>query len=384
MNVSSPLFVLAILLITFLTGYLINIKHQSTTRTKRYETIDGLRGFLAICVFIHHSNIWHKYLHTGEWVAPDSNLLNQLGQTGVALFFMISSFLFVKMLIEYNKDNYDWKFFFIKRLFRLTPLHFFTVTIIIIIVLIQSDWTLKTSLVLFSKNTLEWYGFGILGLSDINDVDTAIINAGVLWSLPYEWLLYFTLPLISLIILKSKPKLFYILLSLSFIITTLLFRSFDTQHILSFVGGAIAPIILKYNRKKINWNNPWITLIVFLSTILIFQFHSSSNFICKLLITCSFTLIALGNNFIGLLKNSTLKLLGEISYSTYLLHGLILFVVINYVHGLEKTKLLSETQFCLFIFAVSPLVIIISFLTYRFIERPFITKAKRLTTTLKN
>jgi len=377
MNPSNPLFALIILTITFLTGYLINIKYKFGTLINRFQTIDGLRGFLAISVFIHHSNIWYRYLHTDQWILPDSNLYSQLGQTGVAFFFMISSFLFVNKLLEFKRVNYDWKFFFIKRVFRLVPLHFFIVAIIVIIVFIQSNWTLNTSFFLIIKSIFEWLSFGIIGLGDINTINTSIINAGVLWSLPYEWLLYFSLPLISIIILKSRPSIFYIILSVVFITFVYSFRSFSTEHILSFVGGAIAPLILKYNKKDINFNSHFFTIILFISIVSIIQFHSSKNIICKLLITISFTLIALGNSLYGLLKSSTLKFLGEISYSTYLLHGVIIFITINYLFGLEETKSLSQLEYCFLIFSISPFVVLISFLTFRFIEDPFMKMGKK-------
>ena len=380
MTPSNPLFAIVILIITFLTGYLINLKYKLATPTSnRYEGIDGLRGFLAISVFIHHSNIWYKYLHTGGWIAPDSNLYNQLGSTAVSFFFMISSFLFVKILMDYKGENYNWKNFFIKRFFRLAPLHFFATAAIITVVFIQSNWIVISNHLPLVQDMLKWFGFGLVGLGNVNYVDASKINAGVLWSIKYEWLLYFALPLVSLIILKSKPKILVLVISLALVVFALRASSYGPRNILSFVGGAIAPIILKYNKKKINFNNIWFTLTLICSSILIFQFHSSDNYLCKFFITLSFTLIALGNNLFGLLKISTLKLLGEISYSTYLLHGIIIFATIHYGYGLEETKLLSPMEFCLLIFTCAPLVILISFITFKYIEKPFIALAKRIT-----
>ncbi len=377
MNPSNPVFAFIILFITFFTGYFINLFYKLKPVSHRFGTIDGLRGFLAIGVFIHHSNIWYKYLHTGNWVAPESYFFNQLGQTGVALFFMISSFLFVNKLINFKGQNYDWKSFYMRRFFRLAPLHFIVVIGIIIIVFMQSNWTLNVSYTALGKSIIKWFSFGIFGFDKINDFNAALINAGVLWSLPYEWLLYFSLPLIALIVLKSKPSTFFILLSIVFIITTNMFRGYGIQHLLSFLGGAIAPVISKYYKKETNYNSLWFTITLLISTVLIFQFHSSSNHLCKLFITISFTIIALGNNIFGLLKSNTLKLLGEISYSTYLLHGVIIFLTINYVYGLQDTKSLSQTEYCVLIFLIAPIVILISFLSFKFIEKPFIEKSKR-------
>jgi peptidoglycan/LPS O-acetylase OafA/YrhL len=89
-----------------------------------------------------------------------------------------------------------------------------------------------------------------------------------------------------------------------------------------------------------------------------------------------FTAIALGNSFFGMLKNPTLKLLGEISYSTYLLHGIILFIAIYWGVGLEDAGKLSVYQYYLLILSITPLVVVISYLGFRFIEKPFIDKGK--------
>lgn len=36
----------------------------------RFASIDGLRGYLAFAVFIHHAAIWFQYLRTGAWPSP--------------------------------------------------------------------------------------------------------------------------------------------------------------------------------------------------------------------------------------------------------------------------------------------------------------------------
>jgi peptidoglycan/LPS O-acetylase OafA/YrhL len=109
---------------------------------------------------------------------------------------------------------------------------------------------------------------------------------------------------------------------------------------------------------------------------LILFFDTSNNFTCKILII--FTLIALGNNLFGILKSSTLKFLGEISYSTYLIHGIIIFIVMYFYYNLEEAKNLSPTQFWTSIFIITPIVVITSFLSYKNIEKPCMNYSKKL------
>jgi len=382
MNPLNPLFALMVLIIAFITGYILNRKFTKNENSNRFAEIDGLRGFLAISVFIHHASIWYKYLHTGQWTNPDSILFSHLGITAVVLFFMISSFLFVNKLLEFKGESYDWKNFFMRRFYRLAPLNFFSVAVIIFIVFKESNWIINTDVFTLFKSTLQWFGFGILGLDNINNLNTtSLINAGVMWSLSYEWLLYFSLPLVAIIILKKRPKLFYILISLSFIIITSLLSDYEMFHVLPFLAGAIAPLLLKYLKKDLDFNSKWFSLIVIATLIILFQFHpyrsTYTHISCIFLTAFAFILIALGNSIFGLLRMKTLKFLGEISYSTYLLHGIIIYVMINYVYGLEQTKLLSAMAYCIFIFLTTPIVIIVSFLTYRFVEIPFIKKVQK-------
>jgi peptidoglycan/LPS O-acetylase OafA/YrhL len=86
--------------------------------------------------------------------------------------------------------------------------------------------------------------------------------------------------------------------------------------------------------------------------------------------------VALGNDMFGLLKNGTLKLLGEICYSTYLLHGIILFTILHFVLGQDHVKQFSPNKYCLLIFFITPIVVMVSFYAYKFIEFPFMHKAK--------
>ena len=98
MNSVSPFFALSVLVIALATAYLIKFIYKQDSSRGRYQTIDGLRGFLALSVFIHHSSVWYNYIVNGVWEIPSSNLFAHLGSTSVSFFFMITSFLFVSKL----------------------------------------------------------------------------------------------------------------------------------------------------------------------------------------------------------------------------------------------------------------------------------------------
>jgi peptidoglycan/LPS O-acetylase OafA/YrhL len=101
--------------------------------------------------------------------------------------------------------------------------------------------------------------------------------------------------------------------------------------------------------------------------------------ICTILLsTVVFTLVALGNSMFGLLRLQFVSFLGDISYSTYLLHGIILFYAFRFLIGIKTMQSFTAVQYSFVIFAVVPVVVVLSYLTYRFIEKPLMRYGKNI------
>ena len=113
MDAISPLPVVIALCVAFITSMALTKIFGSPPVQGRFSSIDGLRGYLAFFVFLHHSCIWYFYLRTGKWVLPPSNLYIHLGQIAVALFFMITGFLFFSKLIDGKTRGLDWTKIFV-------------------------------------------------------------------------------------------------------------------------------------------------------------------------------------------------------------------------------------------------------------------------------
>ncbi len=373
----NPFFCIIIFAIAISTAYLFKKIYNINEPSGRYETIDGLRGFLAIGVFIHHTTIWHRYLQNGVWDVPKSNLYTLLGQGSVSLFFMITSFLFVSKILQTKNGEFNFKQFFVSRLYRLAPVYLFAVFLLILIVMFVTHWHLNVSPLKFLNSIVAWLLFSIFGNPSINNSSfTTFVNAGVVWSLPYEWLFYFSIPIIYILVWKRKIPLLYLVLSIGFLTFFFIKYGFIWYHLLCFIGGAIAPILIKYFPIYKNLNKHLVSVIIIVSLIFIGRFDTSHKLVCIILFSVVFTLIALGNDMFGILKNSSLKLLGEICYSTYLLHGIILFTLFHFVLGEENVKKYSSSQYCLVMFLITPLLVVISYFAFKFIEEPFMKKGK--------
>lgn len=375
----SLLVALIIFAIAFCSTYIFNKIFNVKIPSGRFENIDGLRGFLAISVFMHHSSIWYQYFETGEWATPKSNLYAQLGDTSVAFFFMITSFLFVSKILKIKSNPIHWSSFFVIRFFRLAPLFYGSLVIIIFLVFYKSNFQTQDSFLHTIKNIGQWVLFNIYDNPEINNYKlTNLVNAGVVWSLTYEWLFYFSLPIISLSIYYVKNNLKYYLIALIFIILFFKFGVFSLKIIFPFLAGAVAPLLKYYNYKIKNINSKHISVIIIVAFVCLLPFR---KYVVLYILVYSliFTLMALGNNLFGILHNKTLRIMGEISYSTYLLHGIVLFIAINAFYGNTEMRKLDATEYYIYIFWLTPIVIFVSLCGYTFIEKPFIALGKKLT-----
>ena len=326
---------------------------------------------MALFVFIHHSAIWYHYLDEGEWITPQNLLYAHMGDSSVRLFFMITSFLFIGRMI--NGRDIDWEKLYKSRFFRIVPLYYFVLLIVVFIVLLETNFILNQPLFAFLIRCFKWVIFGVKGYVAINNYDdTSRIVAGAVWSLTWEWLFYFTLPIWYLLINRKMVK--YKILIPAIIISSYLFVLWGFGNFVYFLGGIFAVYSLKY-LSRFNANGLIASILLVLSVALLLNIESDDGKVANLgLLTIIYTLIVLGNNLFGLLKMKGLKVLGEISYSIYLLHGIVLFVVIDIFLGREFVKSFTPLEFWLMILSLTPILIVICMLSYKYIELPFINK----------
>src|SRR5476651_103111 len=113
-----------------------------TTVPARVHTIDGLRGFLALGVVFHHAAIYHQYLQTGIWDLPPSRFYANLGEVGVAMFFMITGYLFWAQILK-AQGRPNLTKLYVGRVFRIIPLYLLLVAAMLLIVGVLTQWHLR-------------------------------------------------------------------------------------------------------------------------------------------------------------------------------------------------------------------------------------------------
>ena len=213
MNPLSPLPAILCLLIAVGSALPFTDRISHASSTGKYASIDGLRGYLAIFVFLSHSTIWYFFLRTGNWQEPDSNLFVHFGQSSVALFFMITSFLFFNKLLDDGHQKIDWLTLYVSRFTRLVPLYFCLMAAFFIVIAVITNGFSEEQPIIVLRKLAQWLGFTFFGGPSFKgSSQSEMLIAGSVWSLPYEWMFYFSLPIIGLAV-KVRPKLFVIALS---------------------------------------------------------------------------------------------------------------------------------------------------------------------------
>ena len=367
--------VLIALAVLFFCLFGLNFLLTHHNQSLKYKSIEGLRGYLAFFVFLHHSSVWHDYLKTGDWHSPASGIFSQAGECGVAFFFMITGFLFSnKLLIGKNKPI-NWTAYFKARILRLGPMYFFTVSVLIFIVFAAGGFVLNTSPGRLIDDCSHWYFFTLVGSPNIDGYNnTYTIIAGVRWSLVYEWMFYLFVPIAAFLFYKIKTSSLVLFFCTVLLIIIYIKNEWSLIHLLTFVSGVLASFLVK-NEKLIKIFRHWAASFIILFCLLIIAIFSHHfTIIPWMLATIIFCIVACGNTFFGILHAKSSQILGQMSYSIYLLHGIVLYVVMNFILGIEKAKSLSDTKYCLVIAACILPLIVISSTTYHFIEAKFTGK----------
>lgn len=354
----------------------------------RFVSIDGLRGYLAFFVFLHHSSVWYFYLHTERWGLPSSNLYTHLGRTSVVFFFMITGFLFFTKIIDNKNKEIDWLRLFVSRILRLTPLYLFVVVVVLLVVAILSNWGIKEPLLTVSGAVMRWGIFSMLDHPlppDINKVyQTFIIVAGVTWSLPYEWLFYFALPIFYLIN-KGRPPVVYVTFSVVMVAGVLLTWNPGVYRLLPFLGGLMASILVKSDGfRRFSVSNLASLVVVSCVSTVVIVYPDVWGVGQMILLSISFVIIAAGNTLFGILSNKISCAMGEISYSIYLLHGIFLFVAFTFIFDRSVSVAFTPVEHWLLVMAVTPVLLTSCCVTFLFIERPTMEKAKVVTEWLRS
>jgi peptidoglycan/LPS O-acetylase OafA/YrhL len=368
------------------------VRGELTPQANRDGCLDGLRGPLALSVFTYHSFAAYVYFSGGQWAWTSSPLFNQLGQSSVALFFMITAYLFSKRLLgaSLSPRAVGWRGLYVSRLARLTPLYAVVVCAVVISVF-SLDFTLHEPLLRLGHELASWFLFVIPGRPDINRLpNTWTLIAGVNWTLEYEWYFYFALPLLFWPLrLLSGPK--GARLALAAFTTILLIGVLRRRdivltplYVLHFAAGIVAALVYRDDVLRRVIASPLFGAIALLALVLLGLRIDSHSAIAVGLTFVVFLAVLGGSSLGGFLRRPAVIWLGEISYGIYLIHGMVIFWVL---HSARETAVLAKLNlptFTLMAAGMAVVIVILASVSFVYLEKPAMNWAKRLTLGWRN
>ncbi len=333
----------------------------------RYQQIDGLRGIAAVCVICAHSwRVTMSGVTNDEIFKQDMYYHANLGAIGVQMFFCITGFLFFNKIIR--DKNINWNSFFISRIKRLVPLYAFVCSIIAVTMLFMINFHIDSN---FLFQTVKVFSFGFYGTKYNIDGHELGHSLTMFWTLTYEWKFYFFLPLVAACMSNKKIKNIFILISIIWLIV-FLFHDKGVLYNYFLTGGLCAYIKNKFNPSENRAFTFIFVAAVIVNLLSIYINDDPYSILRYVLSSVLFFSVIFASPKI--LKVNALRFLGEISYSTYLTHAFLFYFcgeVIKKVINLGDSSVIVTLSIAVI---MSFFITLISSLTFKYIEHPFIKK----------
>ncbi|PBB26131.1 acyltransferase [Mesorhizobium sp. WSM4307] len=349
------------------------------SNSSRVRAIDGMRGYLALAVVLHHAVIYHEMLATGAWKYPPSAFYGPLGQVGVSLFFIISAYLFWGKLLS-AKSSVDFPTLFLKRAFRIGPLYVLAVGTAM--ALEVADGAIDYSAFATYERAFFNLLFGVFGYVPLSSSRVCVL-ACVTWTLPYEWLLYFSLPIAAIFSRHPVARMGLPAFLLAFSILMSVNGGRPAYGFLGLFAGGMLCATLEAQGLLVKWHRHALSAAALVMLVCIFAVYKTAYAPGPMLLCiATFFLVVTGADFFGLLTASRSVRLGEISFGIYLLQGLA-FVSTFSIAPLRAFAMDNAAQYWLVILIAMVLLVLMALVAHLVIEKPGVSLGNRLAAVLR-
>ena len=322
------------------------------------QDINGLRAISVLAVVFYHAEI---ELFKGGWL-------------GVDIFFVISGYLISNIIIsQINEGTFSFKHFYIRRVKRILPALFSTLL-----------FTIPFTYFLLPPKAMEEYidsmfasiffyaNYYFMNLDFYVADSTKFMPLLHTWSLAIEEQYYLLFPLFAFVIYKYFKKYFTFFIgfiTLGSLYLNSLTQSTDKFYRLEFriweLLLGVLVMIFSSNFKVKHLEKIGIPLLLF--SVYYFGDDWINDIEPKLISLIGVSLIIFSNtestNLTKILKLKSISTIGLISYSMYLIHQP-LFSLFRKFFLYYEIEFTSYIKFCLI-----TLLLIISFLNYKYIEK---------------
>lgn len=296
--------------------------------------LDGLRGILALCVAYSHA--FGHLLGWGNNYSPIGN-----GSYAVDIFFIMSGVvLYHAYKKRFETSDTPVTQFLLARFFRLWPTHLFTILLVFIIFLITKGVLLPGWIRL---DTITGFSLDVSMLSSIGLFGSHGVVNQPSWSVSVEMWIG---SLVMLLIFKDWRVSFLLVLlsSLAFVFGSIaptggadpIYLAISSGAWRCIIGISIGVIAYKlagslYIRAPKSLVNITASMAMILTFATILGYKPSGIYYVVITVTIGFLLtsIPLSTGWsISLLETSPIRRLGELSFSLYLIHTPIVYIML--------------------------------------------------------
>jgi peptidoglycan/LPS O-acetylase OafA/YrhL len=278
----------------------------------RITTIDCLRGIAALSVcFFHfcHFAVNVEYLPEGNWLKA----ISRFGTLGVELFFTISGFVIPYSMIKNNYTLRAFPSFIARRSLRIDLPYF-------VMIILSAIYTYFINREVGNKEAFNLQQF-LLHFVYLPPFFRYKWYLGVFWTLLIEFQFYILIALVLPLLMKaSTPLKMFMLIALQSIHFLFPDKHLITSHLSFFVIGISACFYKQEIFKQYE------TIALVLISMVFGYFHGTEFYNNPIAMS-----IVAGLSFIFItfvqLKNKVLLWLGKISYSLYLTHMLMVYLL---------------------------------------------------------
>ncbi|MGQ9427665.1 acyltransferase family protein [Gilvimarinus sp. F26214L] len=364
----------------------------------RDSTLDGLRGMAVIAVILFHSSI----LGPNQAESSISKLLLvllDLGWAGVDLFFVLSGFLITRIVLAARTRKGWLKSFFIKRVFRILPMYFLFVTLLLL--LSYTIFKHRADFV-FIREQQAYFWFMLQNFLPLMNMNwpPSLFHSGHLWTLAVEWQFYMIWPFLAgwlshraltiscivviIVALASRLVLSGLEAHIAFIYT-LTFSRMDSLAIGALVALALQSSIDNTTLRKLSNVLVFTGVGFFLVTMYL---YGRISYHLPIMYTIGYTLLAaffaglllkvIVANEKGMLRSmfssQCLTAVGKYSYAMYIIHLPLMSSFGNFLMRFIGKEFYAQLIYLpvLFIATLS-----IAWLTWRTIEAPALLYARK-------
>lgn len=318
------------------------------------NSIRLLRALAAWLVVLHHCvQIFYGFERAGGWLVS----LAKYGSIGVDLFFVISGFVIFHSMAEKEVSAVS---FAVNRLVRIVPVYWFFTTLTAL-VLIYFPGVVQFSeyeAVFFAKSLIFWPHPNPSGIGYF-----PLLTVG--WTLNYE-MAFYAIFFIALCF-PRRGVVFVLFLGVA-VLSSLLYKLggdfvfYNNSMVYEFLLGVV--VCVCYRSGWIRLNDYLALAVIGASIVVIGTSSGVSHDPVRFGLPCAAILVSVLSLERFFPEKGFLLKLGDWSYSTYLCHVLVIFFVF------QLSKVYDKVVFGFWVVLIVALVVPVSILSYKAIERP--------------